>query len=224
MNALKLSPRLQACADWVRSGSRLADIGTDHAYLPIDLLLQGVVPFAVAADINPGPLSSARENAGKYGVRERLSLRLSDGLQRLRADEVQDIVIAGMGGELILRMIEETPWLCSGEISLILQPMTKAELLRGGLWQAGFEICRERAVPDRKIYTVMQVRWNGKPYACTPLEQYMGRIDPREEASARYAQKTVTSLQKKLRGLRQPAGEVSETEKLIREIETLYRI
>ena len=101
----QLGGRLAACARLVRSGRPMADIGTDHAYLPIWLIKNSIVPRAVAADIRSGPLAAARKNAEKYGVTEQLALVLSDGLEALSPQDADDVVIAGMGGELMLRMV-----------------------------------------------------------------------------------------------------------------------
>ena len=107
----QLGPRLALCAALVRQGSSLCDVGTDHAYLPIWLLKTGKISRALACDINPGPLEAARRDGEKYGVGEELSFRLSDGLRAVSPQEAEDTVIAGMGGELILRIVLETPWL-----------------------------------------------------------------------------------------------------------------
>ena len=145
---LQLSPRLALCAELVRPGRALADIGTDHAYLPIWLLQNGKIPRALACDVNPGPLEAAQRNARRYGIGQELRLALSDGLREVGPGEAEDIVIAGMGGELILRIVEEAPWLRDGTKRLVLQPMSMADRLRAGLWELGFSIRQERAVVD----------------------------------------------------------------------------
>ena len=152
---ITLDARLQKCADFVRAGVRVADVGTDHGYLPIALLQGGRIISAVAADVNAAPLESAVRNAARFGVSDRMRCVLSDGLAGLSAADADDVVIAGMGGELILRIVAETPWLHTPEKHLVLQPMTTADRLRAGLYAAGFAIDREEAVYDgRKIYTV----------------------------------------------------------------------
>ena len=109
MNKLELSPRLAAIAALVPQGARLADVGTDHAYLPVRLLLDGGIASAVATDVNEGPLQRGRETAERYGVRTIL-FRRCDGLADVRADEVDTVVIAGMGGDLIARILAAAPW------------------------------------------------------------------------------------------------------------------
>ena len=98
-----LDNRLRLCAEYVRRGSRPADIGTDHAYLPVWLCRNGVCPSAIAADINPDPLSRGRLTVETAKLTGKIELRLSDGLSAISADEADDIVIAGMGGELIAK-------------------------------------------------------------------------------------------------------------------------
>ena len=120
----RLGNRLALCASMVREGTKLADIGTDHAYLPIWLARKGRISSAIAADVKPLPLRSAEQNIRRYHVEEQITTRLSDGLRALSPDEADDIVLAGMGGELIIRLIGEAPWLKAGDKRLILQPMT----------------------------------------------------------------------------------------------------
>lgn len=222
---LKLSKRLNLCADFIREDSKLADIGTDHAYLPIYLLLKNKVKTAVACDINQGPLDSAEANAVRFGLENKLVLKLSDGLEKVNEDEADDIVIAGMGAELILRIIMETSWVFSGKKHLVLQPMTKAEILREELAKNGFEIKAEKAVfEDGKVYSVMSVFFTGEKSICAELERFMGKIIPSDEFSDLYAQKVIRSLNKKLvgcelKGKHLQAEKIKET---ISEIENTY--
>ena len=173
---ITLDARLQKCADFVRAGVRVADVGTDHGYLPIALLQGGRIISAVAADVNAAPLESAVRNAARFGVSDRMRCVLSDGLAGLSAADADDVVIAGMGGELILRIVAETPWLRTPEKHLVLQPMTTADRLRAGLYAAGFAIDREEAVYDgRKIYTVLSVFYTGEAQTALPLRMlHMG--------------------------------------------------
>ena len=203
MNApvLNLSPRLALCAELVREGRALADIGTDHAYLPIKLLLTGKTPCAVAADVNEGPLASAERNARRFGVGDRLKLLLSDGLCALSPSDADDIVIAGMGGELMLRMITETEWLKDAEKRLILQPMSSMGDLRLGLAAAGFEVMTEHAVTDAgKPYSAFTVSYTGKPSGTDELFPFMGKLEPGGEAVKAYAQKTLREIRNRISG------------------------
>lgn len=203
MREFTLDARLAACAAFVRPGSRLADIGTDHGYLPIRLLLDGVVPSAIAADIRPGPLSSAKENALHYGVEQRMDCRLSDGLALVNEGEAEDITIAGMGGELILRILADAPWSCKEGMRLILQPMTMAPELRRGLLELGMEITEEVAVSAAgRVYSVLCVEKTENTMEHDAVWEYMGRLQPDSEESTAYARRVLTSLKAKEGGLR----------------------
>lgn len=190
-----LGPRLALCASLVRRGGRLADIGTDHAYLPIWLLKTGAVPGAIAADINPGPLDAARSHGEKYGVGPELQYRLSDGLREISPEEADDIVIAGMGGELILRMVEETPWLKDGKKRLVLQPMSSVPELRLGLKRLGFEVLEERAARDGgKVYSAFSVRYIGKEPGTGRFYPWLGKLRPGDPAVKEYGEKVLREL------------------------------
>ena len=142
---LQLQPRLQCIASLVPKGARLADIGTDHGYLPVYLLQEGTIGHAIASDINALPLAHARATAAEYGVTEKLDFRLCPGLAKLRPEECDTVAIAGMGGETILGILEAAPWTRDGAHTLILQPQTKADLLRRWLCacaRQGAALCR----------------------------------------------------------------------------------
>ena len=124
-----LQPRLRAIADLVPAGSRLADIGTDHGYIPIDLLLDGRISAAIATDIGALPLDHARRTARCCGLTEGIDFRLGDGLAPLAPGEADVIVIAGMGGDSVAAILSAAPWAREGPL-LLLQPMSKAEVLR----------------------------------------------------------------------------------------------
>lgn len=154
---LELTPRLRALADWVVPGSRIADVGTDHAYLPVWLVLNGRVDRAVAGDLRRGPLERAEQTGAEYGVSGRIDFRLCDGLSAVSGGEVDTIIVAGMGGETIASILASAPWTADGNHTLLLQPMTRAEELRAFLAEHGYRINRERLVLDRgTIYPVMQ--------------------------------------------------------------------
>ncbi len=198
----QLGPRLAACASLLKEGEPVADIGTDHAYLPIWLLKKDLVPKALGADLRPGPLETARKNALRYQVADRLTLVLSDGLSRVPPEEAQQVVIAGMGGELILRIIEDAPWLKAGEHRLVLQPMTCAPLLRTGLSRLGFMIEEELAVEDMgRAYSALSARYIGAPIQADERFRYMGKLRPGTAASRQYAKKVLSGLSGTIQGL-----------------------
>ena len=146
MKHLQLQPRLRLLADMVPQGARLADIGTDHGYLPVWLIQQGRIASAIAADIGPEPLAHARRTAEEYGAA--LDLRLCDGLRGIAPHEADTVVIAGMGGETIIQILTDSPWPRTSGCTLLLQPQTKVELLRRWISENGY-VCRdERLVWD----------------------------------------------------------------------------
>lgn len=196
-----LDKRLKLCAEFVK-GDRICDIGTDHAYLVAELLSQGKCSTAVAADINEGPLAAARATLEKAGVLDRADVILSDGLKSVPESNITDIVIAGMGGELISRIIEACDWL-DGK-NLILQPMTQAPYLVKWLYGNGFEIAEQRAVIDgRFCYTVINaVKTNAAPVSVTPLFEQVGKLDFADEAAIVYAKKQAERLYASGRSLR----------------------
>ncbi len=133
---------------FVRRGAVFADIGTDHAYLPIYLLKEGLIERAVLSDINEGPLSSARENAESAGMLDKVTLLRTDGAAELSEMGITDVAIFGMGGELIAEIIEKAPFLKDGKIRLILQPMSKQAELCKYLLSGGFGIVGECYTKD----------------------------------------------------------------------------
>ena len=157
MRQLELSPRLQLLADWVPQGARFADVGTDHASLPVGLTLHGCVTSAIASDLRKGPLERARETGRTYGA-EGIDYRLGNGLAGIRPEEADTIVIAGMGGENIASILAASPWTADGAHTLLLSPHTRAEELRLFLMDHGYVIRREALVRDRgTLYPVMEV-------------------------------------------------------------------
>lgn len=135
-------------AELVSPGVVVADIGTDHAYLPIHLVRAGVSPRAIASDIREGPLRNAAKAVGRAGLERRIELRLSDGFSRFTLCDAGCWVLAGMGGTLIARLLESAPWLCAPGTALVLQPMRHAWEVRAWLCAHGFRIEKEAACYD----------------------------------------------------------------------------
>ena len=152
-----LSERLQVCAGFVAQGDRVADIGCDHGYLGIYLLQNNIASSMIEADINEGPLQSARHNAHKYGVADRMSFYLSDGAKSIPRD-FDTLVCAGMGGATMIHILENATWLQNKKYRLILQCQSKTPLLRQYLSEHGWRITEESVLRDGKfLYTVMEV-------------------------------------------------------------------
>ena len=159
---MKLPPRLQAIADWIEPGARLADIGTDHGLLPVYCVLNGAVSRVFACDINESPLRAARRNAAACGAEEQISFVLSPGLEGLEEGSADTIAVAGMGGETIVGILSRTEWIRREDVTLLLQPQSKIAELQAWLRDNGFAADRARLVKDGgRIYLILRVLWNG---------------------------------------------------------------
>ncbi len=167
-----LNPRLTSAAEFVRQGARFADIGTDHAYLPIFLLSEGRISYAVCSDINEGPLASAKANAREAGLYEKMDFCLTDGVAALEGFNLSDIAVCGMGGDLIASIVEAADFLKDESINLILQPMTKQETLRERLYLMGYEITAESySIDAGKHYVCMQAKYTGNKRELSDIEK-----------------------------------------------------
>ena len=199
---ITLDSRLSLCASFVRQDSKLADIGTDHAYLPVWLCQNGFCKSAVAADINPEPLSRGQLTIAQAGLEDKVKTRLSDGLKSISADEADDIVIAGMGGELIAKIILDCEYSRDKSKRFILQPMTKSELLIERLCQNGFEILsQDCCVASNKCYTVLLVQYSGEKRAYSEVYPYICELKPKEnETHLRFIKAHIERLLKKANG------------------------
>ncbi len=160
---LKLSERMLMAAKMVRSGSIAADIGTDHAYLPAWLILNNICPSALACDVRKGPLDNARKTVESYDIENKITLRLSDGFDKINPDEAQDFIICGMGGTLMEELVSRTEWLKDKSKRLIVQPQSHSEDIRRYFVQNGFEILFEDACTDGgKLYCAMAAEYTGE--------------------------------------------------------------
>ena len=154
---LPLSNRLLACCSFVHPGDRVADVGCDHGYLSIHLLQNGIASSAIASDVNEQPLQSAKHNAAKFGVQDKITFQLSDGVQNIPRD-FDTMVCAGMGADTMIHILESAPWLRSEKYRLILQCQSKTPSLRRYLSENGWRITEESVLRDGKfLYTVMEV-------------------------------------------------------------------
>ena len=202
-----LSPRLSCLKDWVPKGARLADVGTDHGFLPVCLLLEGICSFVIASDIGEGPLERAKETARRYGVMDRMSLIRSDGLTLIQPQTVDTIVIAGMGGETMIHILEQAPWVCDAKYTLLLQPMSKSKELRQFLMHHGYEVEREQLVEEHPfLYHVLLARGGGTPQQPTDLALRYGSQalwSSGDPLLYRYWEKTMEKLDRALEGLQQ---------------------
>ena len=175
---IELAARLQMVADLVPEGARVADIGTDHAYLPASLMLEGKIRAAIAADLRQGPLNRAKATVQNYGLQGKIGFRLCDGLKGIEPEEADTVVIAGMGGETISMILEAAPWTREKGTKLVLQPMSSMLELRVWLAGNGYQIQSVHLAREgNTIYTAFLVQAGEMP-ALTPAERWVGRNHP----------------------------------------------
>ncbi len=222
---LPLNNRIAAAASLVRDGAVIADIGTDHGYLPITLLLKGKISFAAASDLRKGPLSRAVSNAKKYGVEDSIRFFCTDGLKGIPLADlhVTDIVICGMGGELIARILSECAYIQNDQIQLIFQPMSAVGELRTYLAENGFAVREERIALSRdKLYQCIAARYDGASHFYTPAELLLGKQNLLRGAAdplfVPLLQKYIQKTQREYAGKRQGGADTVESEALLKEL------
>ena len=222
---LKLDARLNAVSSLVRDGVTLYDIGSDHAYLPVSLILDGKIPFAYICDVARGPLSKAENTVNTYGIGDKCRLCLSDGMKSVDIVPPCDISIAGMGGELIASIIDACHDVRHPDVRLVLQPMTRGEELRKYLSENGFEILFETTVSEGKLYTVISCRYTGENYELTPSELVLGRAGVRNENGEFFAlaKNKLEILNSIYDGKKRGGADCSYEEKLINEITEILK-
>lgn len=194
-----INSRLALAAELVEMAEVVADIGTDHALLPIYMLAKGIAKRVIACDIAKGPLSVAEENVIKKGVADRVSLRLADGLAGVLPGECDAVTITGMGGETIAGIIDRAPWLKEERQTLVLQPMSCDDRLRAYLNNNGFSILKEKAVFSAgRVYTVIKAEYTGEAPKTSPEYIYIGRLleDNPKSAELSFVKKRLDSMKK----------------------------
>ena len=220
---MELSVRLQAVANWVPKGARLADIGTDHGFLPVWLLKYGVIDFAIAADLREKPLETAKRTAERHGLADRISFRLCDGLADIRPEEVDTVSIAGMGGETIVAILEAAPWTWERGTRLLLQPQSGSFELRSCLCEKGYRILRETiAREENRFYILMEVE-RGEPEQMTIGELWAGKNYDHPQRGA-YLDWLSGVLGKAAKGMEKSAENQDAAEELRRVIADLQRM
>lgn len=154
---MQLSDRLKKVISFVSPCKTVADIGTDHGYVPIELVKTGVAEFAYAMDINKGPLQRAKEHIEQEGLADKITVRQSDGLEMLQPGEADTLIIAGMGGELTVKILTEGRHVLKNIQEMVLSPHSEPHVVRKYLIQEGYEIAKEEMLCDAgKYYTVMK--------------------------------------------------------------------
>lgn len=156
---MRLSERLERVVSFVKPCASAADIGTDHALVPVELVRRGIVKKALAMDVRPGPLSRAKEQISRAGLSDQIEPRLSDGLAALKPQEAETVIIAGMGGELIIRILTVGRHMWDSVAQWVLSPHSEVFKVRGWLLENGFSIEKEDMVcEDGKYYVLMDVK------------------------------------------------------------------
>ena len=205
MRAPQLDNRLQAVMNMVRKGSRAADVGTDHGRLALQLVLSGKCPLVYATDINEAPLAKAQKLAVRFGIEDKMMCKLTNGLQGILANEIDDVIVAGMGAETIIEIMEDAKWLKEESKRLILVPAGKQEVLRSYLFRQGFYIKEELAVEAKgRVYAVMCVVYNGNIKEARVKDVYLGDIINQHTEPARlYIEKTLRIVKEERAGREQ---------------------
>ena len=205
---MELTARLRQIADMVPQGFSVADIGTDHGYLPIYLVAQGISPCALACDLRPGPLDRAKAHVREYGLEEQVHCRLSDGLEGVMPGDASVVVMAGIGGrlcsDLLLQESQREKNILPSLEALLLQPQSDLAAVRHTVHRVGLRIAQEAMLVDRgKRYTILVCRPGPEAYACELEYQYRERLmeasDPILQGELRARRRAVGELLAQLR-------------------------
>ena len=198
--SIALSQRLLKCAEMITPNTKIADIGTDHAYVPIYLALNKKITHAIASDLRQGPIEHANQNIIAYNLENMIETRLSDGLENISENEVDEVLIAGLGGNIIINILEKVHW---KNKRFVIQPMKYERRLRQYMAKSGYNLISEKAVIcSKKVYTVMEVVFTGKKYNISPEEEYIGKIIPNKHdpSSIAYIKKQIKDLKNRKKG------------------------
>lgn len=220
MSKIKLTPRLQSVADMVKPCGLVADIGTDHAYVPMYLVENGVAQNAIASDVVDGPVKIAKENIAEQGLTSKIAVTKAYGLKAVADADVA--VIAGMGGKLICDILKEDMEVAKSFDSIVLQPMTCQDDLRKFLHQNGFAIVEERlAKEDDKIYNILLVE-KGQQFFEDEFYYYAGKLvfDNQDKLLGEYLHKKAEVIKKRIIGMKKSKNVEVSAE--CRYLETLY--
>ena len=224
-----LTPRLSLIASYVQKGAKIADIGTDHAYLPVWLINSGIAVSAVASDISEGPLESARKTACIYNAVDKVTFVKADGLQGVYPSQADEIIIAGMGGELISAILAQCEWIKNSSKRLILQPMTAQAELHDFLSENGYSILEEKVAAEKhnsKLYLVISAVYTGEIFKADPVFRICGTLSREGGQNERlYLEHQAQILKKKSNGLRASKnGDLSEAQRADRLAEKILEI
>ncbi|MBR6514687.1 MAG: SAM-dependent methyltransferase [Clostridia bacterium] len=214
----KINKRLLCAASFVEKGASVADIGCDHAYLPIYLIKENIARSVLACDINEGPCETARDNIRRQGLSEVISVRCTDGLVGIEDFAPENIVICGMGGDLIYRIISDSEYTKSARPLLILQAMTKVSELRSSLLASGYNIEKEALVYDDRLYEVIVCRYDGKKREWNAVELLTGRYAEKNELYTSHIEKLIKQYSVIIEGKARADIDTSYEEKILEEL------
>lgn len=214
---LNIGSRLLCVASMVQPHRKTVDIGTDHAYLPAYLVLNGIAEDVLACDIGVMPLQNAKKTVESFSLQDSISLRISDGLKNVLPEEAQEITVCGMGGVLMVEILNAAPWIKRDDMHLVLQPMTHSEDVRRYLCENGFSIKEEKCVIDnKKVYCCISAFYTGCETDIDDGFCYFGFLPTKDEITKEYVEKQYHRLTIKLNALEISAGETPEVKKLKR--------
>lgn len=206
---MELSKRLQAVADLVSEGQVVADVGTDHGYIPIYLLEAGKCEKAIAMDVNNGPLLRAKEHIAEHGLTQSIQVKLSNGVKALSAGECDCVVVAGMGGALAVKIMEEGREVFNSLKEFVLQPQSELVKVRQYLWENGYCVVDEDMVlEDGKFYPMMKVQ-SGSSDSYTQIELRYGRelLTKKHPILKMFLEKEMQTKEMILKNLESESGE-----------------
>ncbi len=221
MNSPKISQRLLTAATFAQKDDFIADVGTDHAYLPIYLYTQGIIKGAVVSDINEGPIARAEKNIAEFSCSSTIIPLLCDGLSKIGEYSPDTVFILGMGGELIVNIISNAEWVKEKKPRLVMQAMTHTEILREYLLKNGFEIIDEAIVEDSKIYQITVAQYVAKPDDADILELRFGKINlqRRESLLLKAIKREKEILSSRIEGRKKAGLDGGEDARLLAKIE-----
>lgn len=227
MHKITLSKRMRMNAELVPQGAEVADIGCDHGYVSIFLARERNCPKVIAMDVNPGPLEMAQTHIRQAGLEERIQCRLSDGMTALQPGEVDTLLIAGMGGLLVCRILEQSPEVREGVTTLVIQAQSDLAEVRRAIWQFGFCIKEETFCQDAgKYYVAIRAVRGRETIPYTAEECTYGRLLPmrRDDLYHRYLleqkdKREILCRQLRACGTEGARNRVSEMQREVREME-----
>lgn len=216
----KLNKRLECAASFVKKGSVVADIGCDHAYLPIYLIEKGIAARVIAADINEGPCEKAKENIRRNSLDKKIDVVQTDGLKGLEKYSPDTVIICGMGGDLILKIISDSQYTRDAVPLLILQPQTRQASLRAQLLESGYDIIDESICLDDRLYEIIAARYDGIKRKMSETELILGKknIEKNTPLLQELIKKTISQYQTMINGKKKAMLDTAKEEAILKQL------